>query len=321
MTILEKLGILVTAVAGDIGGSAVRVLTGVRARVVGCDMNDLCSVRTELSGFYRSPPAADGSVFVDFLLNLVKAEGVRFLLPISEPEIQALRAARAQFDEIGVRLLLNNEEVLSHFTDKLCTVRYMQELGIKVPRTALMSEYDGTLGFPVIVKPRKGCGSKRLWTAECTEDIEYLRRKDDGTFIVQELVGSEDAEYTTGVFSDGNHVSHISFRRKLGLGGLSTEARFVEETQLSELSEKIARAVNLVGSINIQTRRHGDTFVPFEVNPRLSSTLPFRTKFGFDEVMWWINALCGNGYSYKPKYVAGTAIRCVSEHYFDLEHA
>jgi len=86
-------------------------------------------------------------------------------------------------------------------------------------------------------------------------------------------------------------------------------------------SAKIAQATRLIGSINIQSRRleNDNIFVPFETNPRLSSTLLFRKKFGFDDIVWWLDVLRGKGYFYKKKFKSGRAIRCLSECYFDME--
>jgi carbamoyl-phosphate synthase large subunit len=284
-------------------------------------LNELCPVRQELAAFFSSPPAAQEAAFLAFLGRVLDAERLEFLFPVSEAEIAVVSRHRAMFEQAGVKLVMNNETVIETFLDKLETARFMRRLGVRAPATALLSEYDGSLGFPLIVKPRRGCGSRRLWTAEDAADLEYLRRKDDGSLIVQEMVGDEREEYTTGVFSDGLKVSSISFRRKLGYGGLSREATLVADPGLEALSSAIARAVGLVGSINVQTRRSGGLFVPFEVNPRVSSTVLFRKRFGFDDASWWIDVLSGKGYSYEPKYSRGTAVRCVSECYFDMEES
>ena len=147
-----------------------------------------------------------------------------------------------------------------------------------------------------------------------------MRFKDDGLLIVQECLGSESDEYTTGVFSDGRQISSITFKRKLGYGSLSAEAILVDNPFLENLSKQVAEATHLIGSINIQSRRLGndDLFVPFEINPRLSSTLLFRKKFGFDDAVWWLDGLRGKSYSYERKYRSGRAIRYVSECYFDI---
>jgi carbamoyl-phosphate synthase large subunit len=311
--------ILISAICGDIGSSAVRSLRDIAKKIVGCDMKSYSPVSHLVDKFYKAPAASDISSYMAFLEEVIARERVHFFLPISEPEIEVLNQRRKDLENLGVKLLLNNPKILNTFLDKLKTVQFLQRLNIRVPKTIFLSEMDGSFKFPVIVKPRKSHGSKRLWKVNNADELEYLRNADDGTFLVQEYIGSDEEEYTTGVFSDGNTISSITFRRKLGLGGLSTEAILTDADFVDDLAHLIAKETELVGSINIQSRRDGDIFVPFEVNPRLSSTLPFRKRFGFDDAVWWLQVLLGKGYSYRKKFRTGIAIRCLSECYFDME--
>jgi len=313
--------VLVSAVCGDIGGAAVRAIRPAASKIVGCDMRDGCPVRPVLDSFYRAPAASATAEYMDFLRTIIAHENIDAFLPVSEPEIEALSGRRAEIESLGVELLLNNELIIDNFIDKLKMIRFLNGLGIRVPETMPLGLYDGTFGFPIIVKPRKGYGSKRLWLVEDEVDLAYVRKRDDGLLIAQECIGSTDEEYTTGVFSDGSHVSSITFRRRLGFGGLSAEAEYSESRFLDALSEKVATATNLRGSINIQSRRLGDDlFLPFEINPRLSSTLSVRKHFGFDDAVWWLNVLLGKGYSYEKKFRAGKMVRFVSDYYYDMEN-
>ena len=100
---------------------------------------------------------------------------------------------------------------------------------------------------------------------------------------------------------------------------MSIEAILADEPYINNMVRRIAKNIELIGSINIQSRRVGNDFIPFEINPRLSSTLLFRKRFGFDDVVWWLNVLCGKEYSYKRIFKSGRAVRCLSECYFDME--
>ena len=137
--------------------------------------------------------------------------------------------------------------------------------------------------------------------------------------IAQELLGSEEEEFTTGVFSDGGSVSTITFRRSLGMGGLSREVVLETNPLIQELAESLARATGLRGCVNIQSRKVGDSFVPFEINPRISSTVTFRKKFGFDDTRWWIDSLEGKQHSYPNKFKSGYAFRYLTEVYLRME--
>lgn len=312
--------ILITAVCGDIGGGAVRALRESASRLIGCDMKDGCPVSPMLDSFFKAPAASDSNKYMAFIKDVIVDENVDAFLPISEPEIELLNERRNEIEFLGVKLLLNNQLIIENFIDKLKTVHFLNNFGIMTPRTVLLKDYDGSMKFPVIIKPRRGYGSKRLWKIEDEEDLAYVRRKNDGLLIVQEYIGRVEEEYTTGVFSDGRKVSSITFRRRLGFGGLSAEAVYTECLFLEELSEKVALATGLNGSINIQSRRIDENlFVPFEINPRLSSTLPFRKHFGFDDAVWWLNSLFGESYSYIKKFKTGKVVRFVSDYYYNME--
>jgi carbamoyl-phosphate synthase large subunit len=312
--------ILISAVCGDIGGGAVRVLRESASRIIGCDMKDGCPVGPMLDSFFKAPAASDTDQYMAFLKDVIGTEQVDAFLPIAEPEIEVLNERRDEIESLGVKLLLNNQLIINNLIDKLKMAYFLKNIGIRTPRTILLRDYDGSIGFPLIIKPRRGYGSKRLWKVEDEDDLAYVRKKDDGLLIVQEYLGRVEEEYTTGVFSDGRNVSSITFKRRLGFGGLSAEAVYSECPFLEELSKKIASATGLRGCINIQSRRIAENlFVPFEINPRLSSTLPFRKHFGFDDAVWWLNSLFGESYSYIRKFKAGKVVRFVSDYYFDME--
>jgi carbamoyl-phosphate synthase large subunit len=311
--------ILISAVCGDIGYSAVQAARDVANKIVGCDMRAGTPVLHLLDAFYEVPPASDIDSYVGCIKDVIMREGVDFFLPVSEPEIEAINTVRKDIETLGVKLLLNNSLIIENFLDKWKTVQFLAGIGVKTPRTAILKEYDGSFGFPLIVKPRSSYGSRSVWKIENLQDLEYARRKDNGSLLAQESIGSDSEEYTTGVFSNGKNVSSISFKRRLGADGTTLEASLVSEVFLSNLADSVARTTGLFGSLNIQSRRCEDEFIPFEVNPRISGTLLFRKKFGFDDLVWWINILSGKDYDYTPLYTSGKAVRYYTERYFDLK--
>jgi carbamoyl-phosphate synthase large subunit len=310
--------ILVSAVCGDIGCSAVRALQRAAGRIIGCDMKTDSPVEKFLERLYQVPGTTDSEAYLERLKEIVSKERVSFFLPISEPEIRLVDERREELEALGLKLLLNNRTIVRNFLDKIKTVQYLASIGVRTPKTELLSKYDEGISFPLIIKSRTGYGSKRLWRAETREDIDYLRRKDDGSLIVQEYLGTDSEEYTTGVFSDGSKVSSITFKRRLGFGGLSAEAILAHHQDIDRVAKKVALAVNLKGSINIQGRLVGRIFIPFEINPRLSSTLLIRKRFGFNDTVWWLNMLSGKPYRYQETYRSGKVVRYVSESYFGM---
>jgi carbamoyl-phosphate synthase large subunit len=311
--------ILISAICGDVGCSAVRALRESANTIIGCDIKPNPPVLDIIDDFHLVPRASEADQYIASLKDIIQKKNVDFFLPVSEEEIAVLNTRKDELESLGVQILINNEEIIDNFLDKLKTAQYLDTIGIKVPKTSLLSIYDGSFGFPLIVKARKGSGSKRLWTVQDLDDLDYVKNRDNGDLIAQELIGSAEEEYTTGVFSDGQVVSSITFRRILGFGGVSIEAVLEDVPFLEDMAQQIGSELNLIGCINIQSRRTDNIFIPHEINPRLSSTLLFRKKFGFDDAVWWLNAIRGKKHSYKKKYKAGIARRALSEYYFDIE--
>lgn len=316
---MKKGAVLVTAIAGDIGYSTVRSLMGTDYRLFGCDVRPHSPVSDAVDKAYLVSPASNKRQYLDEIKSIIADHDISVFIPISEPEIWVVNENRQEFSSMGVKLLLNDVRILERFLDKYTTSQYLDSIGISVPKTVLLDDYHGGWDYPLIVKNRSGWGSRTIWKIGNEQDLNYVRTKCDSSFIVQQHVGDASEEYTTGVFSNGRKVSSISFRRRLGADGTTVEAVLSNESSLVVMAERIATAVNLVGYINIQSRRVHNAFLPFEINPRISGTVLFRKKFGFDEVIWWIDTLFGKEYSYTPLYKSGKAIRYYAECYFDME--
>jgi len=310
--------VLVSAIGGDIGQAIARVLEEDFFRV-GCDMREFPPHSKFVEKFVRIPGADQEGPYLEAILETIDSERIDYFIPVSEPELQLLNRNRRLLDGSGAHILMNNEFILTTFLDKLLTAEFLVKHGLPAPQTIRLTDFRGQFDPPFIVKHRQTWGGRRVWTVSDDDDLSYLRKKDDGGLIAQELIGNEEEEFTTGVFSDGGSVSTITFRRSLGMGGLSREVVLERNPSIQGLAESLATATGLQGSLNIQSRRVGDTFVPFEVNPRISSTVTFRKEFGFDDTRWWIDSFEGKQHSYPNEFKSGYAFRYLAEAYLRME--
>lgn len=311
--------ILISGVGGDIGQSIAKVLIDKGFDLIGCDMNDVPFYSLFFKRFYIIPPVENKLAYFQSVKEIFSKENVSFFIPTSEPEIHVLNEHRDFVDSTGIPVLINSKNIVDIFSDKYTAINSLNELGIKIPRTILMR--DARLNewtFPLIVKRRKGSGGSQVWLVGSQLELEYLEKLNSDNLIVQEYVGIPEEEYTTAVFSDGAKTSSITFRRKLGYSGLSKEVVLVDEPSLEAMAKKVAAATDLRGSINIQTRRFDSIFIPFEVNPRISSTVLFRKEFGFEDVWWWIEVLSGRDYSFIRKYNSGRGFCYLTSVFMDM---
>jgi len=316
---MSKLTVLVSGIGGDIGQSVARALND-DFRVLGCDMDAGATTRLFVEKFFCVPSVNEKMAYLDKIAIILNREKIDIFIPISESEITLLNGERRWVSGVNAKVLLNNQKVLDVFLDKLQTAIFLQDHGWKAPKSTLLRDIiREEWNLPVIVKARNGCGSKSVRKVVDNLTLSYLRGIDQGDLVIQEYIDEKEGEFTTGVFSDGSKTASITFRRRLGFGGLSREVELVQDPKMEALARDIAKQIGLVGSINIQSRRSGGDNVIFEINPRFSSTVFLRQVFGFEDLRWWINCSQGNSFTYKPRYIHGVAVRVLTESFVDME--
>ncbi len=284
--------IFITAVGGDIACATLRCIKhGYKYnKIIGCDIHQYVQGRIYIDEFVLAPRFSDAQIYFEFIKSTCINYGVTHFLPMTEDEILIADKNRIFFIENGIKLMINNSNIINIALSKYNTVNFLKYNGFMVPNTYLLDEYDGQESFPLIVKADRGCGSKQVYIVnnniELKEAIKIIDKP-----IIQKYVGNPDEEYTMGIFSDGNVTKSIVFKRKLGFGGMSIFVETVMDNQLSIMAERLAHDLELTGAINVQMRKENEAYYIFEINARISSTVGFRYKLGFKDVIWWLNFL------------------------------
>lgn len=288
------INVLITGVGGDIGSAIAKCFRdeyGAAIMIHGCDVNPINQGLLYVDEFFVAP-RADSAGYLDFILGLHAVLGFEVLIPSTESEIGLINESRMAFEHAGIKLMMNAAPVLSAFCEKLSTAKMLGELGVRVPETAHNLEELHVIEsrFPIIVKENAGCGSKGIVVAHSVDEAVRAAGCMRAP-IFQQYIGSAEEEYTVGVFSNGEAVETITFRRELGYGGMTIKAECVEVPEINGIANTIAAAFSLRGAINIQLRKDEGEYYVFEINPRLSSTVRLRYKAGFKDCIWWLEFL------------------------------
>jgi len=288
---MTKINILITAVGGDIGGNIVNILSeqkDMQFNIIGTDINEKIFSFRQIDKFYQVD-RVDNTNYKNQILAIVKENNIKLIIPISEKEISWFSLNRSFFEEFNIKIIINNKKIIDTFLDKLKTSKTLMDISVKTPKTYSFCKFEQQLKFPFIVKSISSMVSKDIYIVNSKNEFDYIKVKlancDD--YIIQEYVGNIEDEYTTTVYRSKNLVETISFKRQL-TGGMTSLATIVNEEVLDGYAIKIAKEFDLNGSINIQSRKVGNDFSIFEINPRFSSTVYIRNYFGFKDVLWWI---------------------------------
>ena len=199
--------------------------------------------------------------------------------------------------KMGVPILGTKAEDVDAAEDRELFDRILQET--EIPRAAggtvftaeEAKEVANRLGYPVLVRPSYVLGGQGMQIAISDEEIEefmavinrysqehpilvdkYLQGKElevdavcDGTDIL--IPGIMEHIERTGVHSGDSISVYPAF----------TVSEKVKET-IAEYSRRLAKALHVIGLINIQFIAVGDEVYVIEVNPRSSRTVPYISK-------------------------------------------
>lgn len=298
--------IFITAVGGDIACSTLRcIVQGYKYdKLVGCDIHEYVQGRMYVDNYILVPKFSSEKEYLECIKNTCMKYSISHFFPMTETEIIIADKNRDFFRQNKIHVMINNTNTINIASSKYKTAKYLESNGIKVPKTYYLDEYNGELMFPLIMKADRSCGSKQV--SIINNETEFNEKKKTiNKPVIQQYIGTPDEEYTMGVFSDGKNIKYICFKRKLGFGGMSVYVETVKDTKFEDIANKISKALNIQGSINIQLRKDNDEYYVFEINPRISSTAGFRHQLGFKDVIWWLNLVNGDSVNCEYKMKAG----------------
>ena len=209
----------------------------------------------------------------------------------------ALKLAK-RLHEKGIRIIGTSFESLDMAEDRGRFSDLLKELEIPYPSYGTAHTADEAIevankvGYPVLVRPSYVIGGQRMRIVINDEEVEkavisLLKHLPDNTILIDHFLdrcqeAEVDAIFDGETFHIMGVMEHIepagihSGDSNAVLPAFNLTPMIVEKMEF--YSEKIARALNIKGLINIQFAiKNGQVFV-IEANPRASRTTPFIAK-------------------------------------------
>lgn len=267
---------------------------------------------------YWKSELASSPDYIKKLIDKCKEYGITHLIPVNEEEIREINKNRDIFEANQIKVMINSYSVVDTFLDKYRTYQFLDSLeSIDVPKTYKCNGFIED-GKTYIVKLNHSCGSKFMKQIKTRKELETMNLNYE-KYVVQQYLDNDEEEYTVGVYSNGEKISTIIFKRKLQ-HGYTSFVELVYDEGIKKQAEYIAKKIGLKGYINIQLRKHNNKNYIFEINPRISGTVYFRHMLGFKDVLWWLNLMdFDDDYVYLEKYKKAIGMRELSEKFVVLK--
>lgn len=281
-------------------------------KVVATDMQ-LSAPALQVADVKIQVPAVYDPKYIDITRDICKEQKIDALISLNDLELPILAENKKRFEEIGVRVIVSDPEVIDIAFDKYKTAQWVESLGLNAPKTyvTLASAKEaldkGDIAFPLFMKPRWGSGSIGLETIEDMVELEevyqQLFKKIKKTILATASVGDEyimiqekltGKEFGLDVMNDleGNHVA-VSVKQKLAMrAGETDKAITVDIPEVYEMGRKIGENLKHIGNldVDIMQRANGDYCV-LELNPRFGGGFPFSYEAGVNlpkAIIQWV---------------------------------
>jgi len=270
----------VTAVLFTCAGQRVDIVTAFKragARTIATDLNRLAPALYHADA-HAFVPRIDDPDYVPTLRALVHEHDVALVVPLTDLDHGVLARAR---DELGALVLLPAPNVVDALADKWLAHVLFEEHGIGSPRTWLPDDLPGDLEYPVLVKARRGFGSRGIFRCENARELEFFLDYATDDSMVQAVCRGE--EFSIDVFCDLdsrclNAVPRTMIESK---GGESIKGMTIADAELVEVGRHVSETLGLVGPANIQCFREPDGgHLVTDINPRFGGAFPLPTAAG-----------------------------------------
>jgi carbamoyl-phosphate synthase large subunit len=232
-------------------------------------------------------PKVEEDGYVNELLTLCVENKIDMIVPLIDPELEVLGRHYDKFRSNGIMVAVSPIKTIEITFDKYQTYLHAKQAGIQVPETvttiedALKLIGEEKLSWPVMVKPRKGSASMSVYKCSNQEELQLAFRNCPEPLIQQFLSGDE---YGYDLFCDID-FKPISVFCKLKLAmraGETDKAVSINDKNLIDLGEKIARAFPLFGPVDVDVKVGSNGPMLLEVNPRFGGGYPCSHLCGAD---------------------------------------
>ena len=216
--------------------------------------------------------------YVHSLRDLVRAHDVDVIVPLAD--MDQLKLARAR-EELDALVLLPDADVVDRMADKYAAHRLFEELGFDSPATYLPGELPDDLEFPMLVKARRGYGSRHIYRAHDREALELELDRTPVDSMVQAVC--QGAEFSIDLVCDleGRCLNAIPRTMIESKGGESIKGITVKDWELIDLARRLSEAIPLKGVATVQCFRGPDGKHRItDVNPRFGGAFPLPQAAG-----------------------------------------
>jgi len=231
-------------------------------------------------------PRIDAENYISTILEICEKQNVKAVFSLIDPEISLLAKHRQQFLAIGTIPIVSDYDLVEMCFDKFAMNQFLEKHGFQSIKSYIKKEAfdhdlaNGTIGFPVFIKPIKGSASINSRKVNSSEELELAMKNKDHMMIQAYMDG---VEFGADVYIDyilGEPVAIFTKEKVAMRAGETDKAISVKEPRLFDLIKDFVKVAGFKGMIDIDIFKVNGEYIISEVNPRFGGGYPHAYECG-----------------------------------------
>lgn len=296
-----------------------------------CNSDDL-TVAFQYADHGVISPLIYNEEYIPFLIDYCRKNKIDVIVSLFDIDLPVLAKNKDKFLEIGTKVIVSKESIVNICNDKWKTYQFLKDNGFHVPKTyislqkVMLAIDSGELKYPIILKPRFGCGSIGVSVAEDEMALLYYFRRntrvigrsylkyesqtvsESETIIYQECLNGQ--EYGADIIHDLNgELQNIIIKKKIAMRAGETDiAKLIENSIIFEELERLSSCTKHIANMDCDLFLvEGKPYI-LEMNARFGGGYPFSHMGGCNLPKAIIEWCKGNNVS---KQLLSAQVGCV----------
>ena len=235
--------------------------------------------------------------YIPFLVEYCKENKINIIVSLFDIDLLILAKHKMEFQKAGTSVIVSDPKIIEICNDKWITYEFLTKNGFSTPKSFLKIDdviqniKKGSLSYPIVVKPRYGCGSISVTIAYDEEDLVYLTKKANkkitSSYLKYESAVSEDKviyqeclkgqEYGADIINDLNgETQNVIVRKKIAMRSGETDiAELVDEPVIRKTLEKLGTVTKHIANMDCDVFLVDGKPYILEMNARFGGGYPF----------------------------------------------
>lgn len=276
--------------------------------------NSVYSIALQHADDYFITPLIYSDDYISAILQFCKSKNISIVLSLFDADLYILAKHKKMFENEGIRIIVSDEDFINTCNDKWKTYNFLSEIGVKTPKTFIKkaqvkSELRvGKSQFPIVIKPRWGCGSIGVHIAHDYDELDvldkicrreifdsYLKYESNMTpetpIVYQQYISGE--EYKLNVINDlnGKYVKTFAIKKIAIRSGETDIGVTVSADMFESIGQWIAKNSNHIGILSVDCFVSNSTVYVIEFNCRICGIYPLLHLAGLNftqQLVHWV---------------------------------